>query len=449
MPEIKLYQLEQQIQRPDNFWKAKCYLFTGKENFLKEELIDKCQKNAKIPRDGIEHIDAESKEARQEIISTLNTVGFDDFRKVVIIRNAEYIDASICKYLYESWDSSGIPDTVLPIFLAEDVDKRRRFWQLVREEGVSCQFWPMFEDQLLKWTMQRLQMTGLKFERGCDTLLVSLCGNNLRKISKEIEKIALLGEAITQKNIQAMVKKTDDAKKYDIEELFCQRQIAKLFTLLQDLGDNIEPKDIAMAIGRCVRHALQAKSYLEQKKEYAEQLLNAGKQILALQHRKDWPGISKRNEIIKAAGVVINGVASQEKNQWTSAIKLEAMDDSEEKVVTKESLAQDAEVETGKKKGKGKRNIEINLDAEKEKEALAEQKKRAKDSSTEAYNHNIWANKSAGNITRAFLTADKYSTQELLATLVQMSKIYFSQFVGDGHLIRANIDATLIELMTP
>lgn len=453
MAELKLYQLEQQLQTPINFWKAKCYLFTGEESFLKEDLIEKTLRALKIPRDGVEYVDAEAKEGRQGLVSTLNTIGFDGDRKIVIVRNAEFIDAATCKYLYESWDNSDIPDTVLPVFLAEKVDQRRKLWQLVKEEGIFVHFWSMFEDKLIVWVGQRMRAAGLKFERGCDNLLASLCGNNLLKITKEIEKMTLFGQTITQNNIREMVKKNEEAKRYDIDELFCQRQIGKLIVLLCELDEaDIEPKDIAMTLARCARHAIQAKSYLKNKQEFAEQLLNAGKQIAALQNRKDWPGISKRNDIMKAAGTLIKSISAQDKMCWTSLIKLGSMGEPEETIVTQETT-KEADAAEPKKKGRGgkaKKVVDFTHDEEKEKEKkeIEAQKKQTRDAAYEAKNHNIWAEERAGNIARAFLAADKYSDQELLGILIDTSKLYFSLFMGEGDLIRAKIDTILVKLMT-
>ena len=449
MAEIKSYELEKRFAaRPQSFWECPVYLLIGEESFLKEELIsDVCRRLKIKERDIVDRFDGEIVDGR-DLMASLETTSFDENKRIVLIYNADKIDNDTCKKMYEFWEQAGFPQSALPIFITENrtgVDGRRQLWKLVKEEGLWAKFWTLFEDKVLSWIRQRATMLKIKLARGCDMTMVELCGNDLRKISKELEKLSLVYDqnTITPETIRFMVRKSTEVSKYEIEDQFVTRNIQGVTSLLLEVGDKAEPKDITMGLLRCTRHALQAQFYLKDNQDFAFQLAEVGKQICALARRGDWNSISKRGEMIKAGDAIIAGIPMQTKMMWSGDYNFNKSAESSETTTQTDIIEED-----GKKKRKTKKDKIANYEVEAEtKKAEVEAKRKAnQDLSYDVSNHNIWAQRGSIPIAKAFLMAKKYSEAELISTMIKLSQLYCSVWLGEGDLIQGKLETVLAEL---
>lgn len=451
MSEIKTFILEQQIVKaPQNFWLPPAYLFLGEERYLKEEMLEVVCRVLRIDTREIQWIDAEVIDGR-DVIFALETMDMDDIKKIIIVDNADHIDTDTCKKLYEAWDKQGFPPSTLPIFLADDVDGRKSLWKLVKEEGTWCKFWPLFEDKIPGWIRQKFTIKKIQATAGCENKLLSLCGNNLRKIAREIDKLALLEESLTPALIENMVLKSVEANRFEIEDRLATRDVLTATSILREVMNEFSPKEVVWGLVKLARHALQAHYYLKNKEGFAQQLAGFAQNFFAIANRGDWNSISKRNDIMRAASAIIDGIPMTTKMAWTGNLPL-----------TKEQMAtylkpgdgeeepEEAELtdEPKKKKGRSKKDkiANFDIDAETKKAEQEKRQERERFISSEVSFHNLWGQRSTVPILKAFMMATRYSEQELAKLLYNLSTIHNAVYFEGEESIPPRAELLLVEM---
>lgn len=442
MPELKSYELEKKLwTSPGSLWSYPALLLLGEEFFLKEELIFRTTQRLGLSKqNGLEKIDAESVKG-EDILIALETSSFDDYKKIIVIYNADKIKTDTCKKMYELWEKGGFPDSSLPIFIADKVDGRRQMWKLVKEEGVSAKFWKMFEDCLIMWTEQRFKLENVRTASHSAEEMVALCGNDPRKIAREISKIALVYDStmVTPDIIRLMVKRSVEASKFDIEDKFMIRDMSGLIGCLEELPEKEEIKDVILSLARYCRYAIQAKFYINRRDAFALQLADLGNQIYASGKVRDWANISKRNDAIKIATDIISKIPTTEKMIWTGERSLHQSDDSP----NNSEQDSDSEPKTkGSKKGKADK---FDIEADEKKTVAQDQKKKEQAESYDLYTHNMWAQRSSVPVCKAFAIGARYTIDELTNLLIQLSRAYYSVWAGEEHLLRSKLDTILLD----
>lgn len=440
MPEVKSYELEKKIwKNPNIIWDYDAILLLGEEHYLKEDLLAQAlTKLNLLKNDGYLKIDADVLKG-DELVSILETSSFNEQKQIVIIYNADKIKADVCKKLYSLWSEQGFPESSLPVFLADKVDGRRSLWQLVKEDGIWTKFWQMFEDRLISWTSQRFQLEGIRTTPQATDEMVALCGNDTRKIAREIQKIALVYEnqLVNPNIIRQMVTKSSEASKFDIEDRFMMRELPDMLYLINEMQEKIDAREIILSLIRYCRHGLQAQHYLSRRESFAIQLADMGQQIYKYSKVKDWNNISRRNDIMKIAADIINKIPATEKMSWTGQRPLFADEQNDE-------LEVEAEVpEKGKKRSK----INFDIEAAEKKAELQNNKKKQQSEMYDTYCHNVWAQRSSVPICKAFAVAAKYTQTELLLLLKRLTRAYYSIWLGEEKFLDFKLDAILLDII--
>lgn len=427
--ELKSYQLVKKIkQNCQSFWEADAYLFLGEESFLKEDLLNFVIKQLHISKDSIVRLDAATMESH-EILITLNTKHLSDDRILIIVQNADKIDAPTCQRLYEIWDENGCPQEVLPIFIATKVTNRK-LWFLIKEEGLWCKFYKMFSDSVPKWTKEKLNFFGVKATQGTEYILSNLCDLNLRQIVKEIEKLALLDETLTPESVQLYIRGQNKIDRFMLDDKFVIRDLISLQKMLSQYINHTSAsvKEVIASFVKLTRHAIQALYYIEQNEVFAGQLVGLAGQLVTLTDG-DWKTISQKIEISKTASGIINGIPMLKKMYWTGNLPF-----------TVEKVTDDKP-----KKAKGKRHKALSFDFDKDNKQRKQDEILAKRKweESELYNHNIWYQTNNYGILKAFHMASVYTKTELEQMLLQMLKIYQNIHTQGEFLMQERFDCFL------
>jgi DNA polymerase-3 subunit delta len=164
------------------------YLFYGEEELLIREKISELKKQVADSSMNLEQIDAEGANL-EEIVSALQTQPLLFGEKLTIIKNADL--------KLELWDAvlpalDSIPATTTVVFWASAVSKRSKIFKRIDAIGEVYEFKPFADweqDKVAYWVMQRVKSGGKIISRDVALRLIEICGNNLSKLSSEIEKI--------------------------------------------------------------------------------------------------------------------------------------------------------------------------------------------------------------------------------------------------------------------
>jgi DNA polymerase-3 subunit delta len=182
------------------------FLFYGDEDLLIREKINGLKKKIDDPALNIEQIDASDPNIEQ-ITAALQTQPLLFGQKLLVIRNAD-LKADVWNSLAPALEAVS-PSTKVVIW-ASAMSKRSKIYKLIDKIGEVYEFRSFAEweqDQVVTWIARRVKSSGKNIDRPAARTLQEICGNNLMKLSSEIEKmITYIGErrSITEDDVIAL-----------------------------------------------------------------------------------------------------------------------------------------------------------------------------------------------------------------------------------------------------
>lgn len=123
----------------------------------------------------------------EEFEQALNTVGFFDQRKVVILHQSEKLNSSQVKKISRYLKSPNPAVTLVLVALK----KNEALFKQAKEERFFFEYKSPKKGQLTQWVIERFQEEGKKVNFETASYLIDLVGNNLGALSQEIQKISL------------------------------------------------------------------------------------------------------------------------------------------------------------------------------------------------------------------------------------------------------------------
>jgi len=214
-------------------------LFHGDCELLILEKINELKKKISNPSLNLEQIDAE-KPNLERVVSALSTQPFMFGDKLIIIKGADL--------KLEIWDSvlsflGTVPANVKVIFWANSVNKKSKIYKLIDKIGEIYEFKsyaPWEEDQLVSFLMRRVKYAGKGIERPATLRLCETCGNNLMKLSGEIEKlVTFIGDRknIKESDVSALAS-PGEISVFVLSEAVADKDLAKSLTSFRILQKN-------------------------------------------------------------------------------------------------------------------------------------------------------------------------------------------------------------------
>jgi len=174
-----------------------------------------------------------------------------DARRVVKITNVrvsansnkdnlkEEDEEIVQKYLMRPVDSS------IVIFVADELDKRRKMAKLLLENSVAVEFAELKDNDLINWARTKLKELNADADTRALNLLISLVGNNVRRLTNELEKLAVAAlpdKLITSELIESLVPNSREISNFDLTEyLLAKDKKRSLEVLKKILDDGAEP----------------------------------------------------------------------------------------------------------------------------------------------------------------------------------------------------------------
>lgn len=179
----------------------------------------------------------------QQAIATACQLPMMTSRRVVRIAEfsklREADEEALMRYLARPAESS------IVIFIADDLDKRRKLTKMMIEACVSVEFAPLDDRELATWARGHLKE--LKVEADERTLhqIIALVGSNVRMLSNELDKLgtaALQTGLITMEMVETLVGRSRELSNFDLtDHLIARNRQRALQTLQRLLDDGVEP----------------------------------------------------------------------------------------------------------------------------------------------------------------------------------------------------------------
>ena len=182
------------------------FLFYGDEELLIQERIKKLKHGLGDQDLSLEQIDADEPDL-EKIISALTTQPLLFGERLLIIRNAD-LRAAIWEQVIPALQN--LSGGIRVIIWARAVNRRTKIFKAIDKIGEVCEFrsfadWE--QEQVASWIARRAKALGKNMTRATALKLQEISGNNLMKLSSEIEKLITyvdLRKHITDEDVIAL-----------------------------------------------------------------------------------------------------------------------------------------------------------------------------------------------------------------------------------------------------
>ena len=165
-------------------------------------------------------------------------------------------------------------ETSVVIFVADEIDKRRRMSRLLIENSVAVEFAALDDDSLKKWTRDKLAESNATADERALRHLVALVGNDVRRLTNEIEKLVTASmpeKIITFELVESLVPNSRELTNFVLtDQLIAKNKTKALEILKKILDDGAEPLMLLGLISYNFRRLFMAKELMKQGAETRE-----------------------------------------------------------------------------------------------------------------------------------------------------------------------------------
>jgi DNA polymerase-3 subunit delta len=291
------------------------YLLFGAETYLRDQaariITDTSLKGASLREFNQTSYSLANTDV-QQAIAAAEQLPMMSPRRVVEIRDfgklREADEEALARYLVRPAESSVV------IFVADELDKRRKLSKTLLEACVAVEFAPLKDAELVEWAKKRLR--DLKAQTDDRTLhqIVALVGSDVRTLSNELEKLAtaaLNSGLISMEMVDALVGRSRELSNFELaDHLIARNRKRALQTLQRLLDDGAEPVMLIGLIGSNYRRLALAKELMAKgaaNQDVYRQVGIFGKreEFLATARRSDAQSLTRSIQRIAAADIAI------------------------------------------------------------------------------------------------------------------------------------------------
>ena len=152
------------------------------------------------------------------------------------------------------------------IFIADELNGVRKMSKLLKANSVAVEFEKLNEADLLKWARERIKEAGASADERVVRQIVDLVGDDVRRLTTEIEKLAtaaLPDTIITSELVDLLVAHSREIPNFDLtDHLVAGRGRQAMQVLKKILDDGAEPLALLGLISYNFRRLLMAKEMM-------------------------------------------------------------------------------------------------------------------------------------------------------------------------------------------
>jgi DNA polymerase-3 subunit delta len=222
------------------------YLLFGPEDYLRDAaaraLTDAALKGAAL-REFNESAFSLATADVQQAIAAAEQLPMMAARRVVRVadfaRLRESDEEALARYVARPAETSVV------IFVAGELDKRRRLSKTLLEVCISVEFAALSDAELAAWARERLKHLGASADERTLRQIIALTGASVRQLANELEKLstaALPGGHISMESVEALVGRSRELSNFELtDHLIARDRRRALATLSKLLDDGAEP----------------------------------------------------------------------------------------------------------------------------------------------------------------------------------------------------------------
>ena len=292
------------------------YLLHGPEEFLREAaaraIADAALKSAPL-REFNESAFSLATSDVQHALAAAEQLPMMAERRVVRVtdfgRLRESDEEAIARYL------SRPSETSVVIFVADDLDKRRRLSKTLMEACTSAEFTRLPDGELAAWAKERLRHLGATADERALRQVIALAGPGVRQVATELGKLAtaaLPSGHITIELVDELVGRSRELSNFELtDHLIARDRRRALETLARLLDDGAEPLMLIGLLASSYHRLALAKDLMSRGAPEQEVFrvvnmpFSQRKEFLATARRADADALSRRIRRIAEADLAI------------------------------------------------------------------------------------------------------------------------------------------------
>jgi DNA polymerase-3 subunit delta len=227
------------------------YLLMGEESYYIDKITDYI----------IEHVLTDAEKAfNQTIVYGMDTdaLSVDNISRrypmmashqVVIVKEAQNLK-DIDKLVY--YASSPLKSTLLVLnYKYKTLDKRKKVFKEITDHGLIFESKKLYENQVPDWISKYVKENGYSIEPVASLLLTEFLGNNLSKISNEIDKLIISlpkGSRINNSLIEENIGISKEFNNFELQNALVKKDIFKANQIINYFDKNQKENPIILTI---------------------------------------------------------------------------------------------------------------------------------------------------------------------------------------------------------
>jgi len=237
---------------------APLYFIYGEEEFLADRAVARLVEKLVAPDfKDFNFTVFYGKECKvEQIIDSAMTLPMFAERRVILVKRAEELQAEQLEQ-FLTYIKAPSPQTCL-IFHASKIDLRRKFFTELKKTDLLVEYKKLKDDQLSGFVKRETDHHGKRIDPAATDLLVYYCGNSLREIVAQVEKLSTyVGQRglITVDDVKAIVSDTKTDTVFELANALGSRNIERAIRQLQILMRDADAP--YMLVGALARHFRQ------------------------------------------------------------------------------------------------------------------------------------------------------------------------------------------------
>jgi len=229
------------------------YFFMGEEPYYIDKLTEYIEDNILSEDEkGFNQMVLYGKDVSiEEVISNAKRYPMMADKQVVIVKEAQELSRNIEKL--ESYAENPQPTTVLVFaYKYKTLDKRKKVTKLLEKAGLVYESKKLYENQVADWIKRVLSGKGYTIEPKAAAMLVEFLGNDLSRISNELDKLTIIlpkGSTITSKAIEDNIGISKDYNIFELRKAIGERDQLKAYKIAEYFAQNPKDNPLVMTTG--------------------------------------------------------------------------------------------------------------------------------------------------------------------------------------------------------
>lgn len=228
------------------------YLLTGEEPYFIDFISDYIEKT----------VLSEDEKAFNQMVLYGRDVTIDDIvghakrypmmadRQVIIVKEAQELSRTIDNL--EAYCKNPQPTTVLVIcYKYKKIDKRKTLYKTLKANGVILDEKKLYDNQVGTWITKVLSSKGYQIVPKAAIMLVEFLGNDLSKISNELDKLTQIikpDQQITPELIEQNIGISKDFNNFELQNAIGGKDINKAFRIINYFAQNPKDNPLVMTV---------------------------------------------------------------------------------------------------------------------------------------------------------------------------------------------------------